>query len=68
MAPRRDITPAAAFGIIAGRIETRIRTLRNVNLDGYSTVISELDSVLRQVRKAQQYFVSTYRETTMRPH
>jgi hypothetical protein len=30
-------------------------------------VISELDLVLRQVRKAQQYFVSTYSETTVRP-
>jgi hypothetical protein len=34
---------------------------------GYNMVISELDLVLRQVRKAQQYFVSTYSETTVRP-
>ena len=37
-------TPAAAFGIIAGRIETRIQTLQNMRLDGYNMVISELVS------------------------
>lgn len=64
---RREIKPAQAFGIIAGRIEKRIQTLQNMRLDGYSMVISELDLLLRQVRKAQQYFVSTYSETTVRP-
>ena len=65
---RPEITPAAAFGIIAQRLEKRIQVLQNMRLDGYSMVISELDLVLRQVRKAQQYFVSTYSETTVRPH
>ncbi len=65
MPPRRDITPAAAFGIIAGRIEKRIQVLQNMRLDGYKMVISELDLVLRQVRKAQQYFLSTYSEATV---
>jgi hypothetical protein len=51
--PRREITPAQAFGIIAERIEKRIQTLQNMRLDGYSMVISELDLVLRQVRKAR---------------
>ena len=64
---RREFTPAQAFGIIAERIEKRIQTLQNIRLDGCSMVISELDLVLRQVRKAQAYFVSTYTETTVRP-
>jgi hypothetical protein len=63
---RREFTPAQAFGIIAVRIGKRIQTLQNMRLDGYNVVISELESVLRQVRKAQQYFVSTYSETTVR--
>jgi hypothetical protein len=65
--PRREITPAQAFGIIAERIEKRIQTLRNMRMDGYGMVISELDLVLRQVRKAQVYFVRTYTETTVWP-
>lgn len=64
MAPR-EITPPQAFGIIAQRIEKRIQTLRSVGLD-YNVVIAELDMVLRQVRKAQQYFISQYSETTVR--
>jgi hypothetical protein len=67
MAPR-EITPAQAFGIIAQRIEKRIQVLKGVKLDGYSVAMSELDIVLRYVRNAQQYFVSTYRETTGGPH
>ena len=47
---------AQAFGIIAQRIEKRIQVLRGVKLDGYSVAISELDLIVRQVRKAQEYF------------
>jgi hypothetical protein len=42
--------------------------LRSTRMDGYNMTISELDLIARQVRKAQQYFVSTYSETTVRPH
>jgi hypothetical protein len=63
MAPR-EITPAQAFAM---RIEKRMQTLRAVSEDGYTVAISELDIVARQVRKAQQYFVSRYTETTVRP-
>jgi len=66
MAPR-EITPAQALGIIAQRIEKRIQVLQGVKLEGYSVAMSELDIVLRYVRNAQQYFVSTYRETTGGP-
>jgi hypothetical protein len=34
--PRREITPAQAFGIIADRIDKRIQTLRNLRMDGYT--------------------------------
>ena len=30
--------------------------LRNMKLDGYNMVISELDLIARQVGKAQEYF------------
>ena len=66
MAPR-EITPAQALGIIAQRIEKRIQVLQGVKLEGYSVAMSELDIALRYVRNAQQYFVSTYRETTGGP-
>ena len=65
--PLREITPTQAFGIIAERIDKRIQTLQNMRLDGYNMVISQLDLVLRQVRKAQDYFVRTYTETTVQP-
>jgi len=46
---------------------TPIQVLKGVKLDGYSVAMSELDIILRYVRNAQQYFVSTYRETTGGP-
>jgi hypothetical protein len=46
-------------------LKLRIQTLQNMRLDGYNMVISELDL---EVRNAQQYFVSIYSETTVRPH
>jgi hypothetical protein len=55
---KREITPAQAFGIIAQRIETRIETLNRVSETGYAAVTHELGTVLKQVRKAQQYFMS----------
>ena len=64
---RREITPAQAFGTIAGRIEKRIEVLRNTGLEGYNMTIPELDLIARQLRKAQDYFVQTYSETTVRP-
>ena len=66
MKPRREITPAQAFGIIAERIEKRIQVLRNVRLGSYDVTISELDLIVRQVRKAQAYFASVYSGTTVR--
>jgi hypothetical protein len=53
-----NIPPDQAFGILVRRIETRIQALRGVKLDGYNMAISELDNVLRQLRKAQTYYQS----------
>lgn len=64
--PCREITPAQAFGIIAERNEKRIQVLRNVRMESYNVTISELDLIVRQVRKAQAYFVSIHSETTVR--
>jgi hypothetical protein len=44
----------------------RIQMLRSKRMDGYNMTISELDLIARLVRKAQQYFISTYSETTVR--
>jgi hypothetical protein len=44
----------------------RIQMLRSTRMDGYNMTISELDLIARLVRKAQQYFISTYSETTVR--
>jgi hypothetical protein len=63
---QREITPAQALDILARRIEKRIQVLRDVKLDGYYVAISELDQFAKQVRNAQRYFISTYRETTVR--
>ena len=64
---RREITPAQAFGIIAGRIEKRIEVVRNTRLGGYNMTISELELIARQVRKAQDYLVRKYTETGVAP-
>jgi len=53
-----NLPPDQAFAILARRIETRIQALRGVKLDGYNMAISELDNVLRQLRKAQKYYES----------
>ena len=59
MAPRRDITPAQAFSIIAERIHKLIEVLRTVGLsDGFGVAISELQTVLAQIQKARDYFAS----------
>jgi len=60
VARERGITPAQAFGIIADRIERRMETLRRVSDSGFAGTICELDILLGQVRKAQQYFISQH--------
>jgi hypothetical protein len=53
-----EITPAEAFGVIAQGIKKRIQTLQSISHDGYAAVISDLDVVAKQARKAQQYFIA----------
>jgi len=60
VARESEITPAKAFGIIADRIERRMETLRRVSDSGFAGTICELDILLGQVRKAQQYFISQH--------
>jgi hypothetical protein len=67
MAPRRDITPAPACGIIVERIEERIEVLRSCGPDCYKMTISELELIARQVRNAQVYLARKYAETAVGP-
>jgi hypothetical protein len=68
MAPK-DINPVQALQILIQRIDKRKSVLvRLGNEMAYRVALAELDIVRSQLVKAQQYFVSVYTETTVRPH
>ena len=65
----REITRAQAFGILIERIDKRKSVLERLgNEMVYRIAHAELDIVRHQLVRAQQYFMKTYGETTVRPH
>jgi hypothetical protein len=67
MNSKSEITPAQAFGILIERIDKRKSVLERMGDQmPYRIAHVELDIVRHQLVRAQQYFVKTYSETTVR--
>lgn len=68
MGSKGEITPAQAFGILIDRIDQRKSVLDRLGSEmAYRIAHAELDIVRQQLVRAQQYFMKTYSETTVRP-
>ena len=67
MNSKSEITPAQALRILIERIDKRKSVLERMGDQmPYRIAHVELDIVRHQLVRAQQYFVKTYSETTVR--
>ena len=64
----REITPTQTFAILIERIDKRKSVLDRLGDEtAYRIAHAELDIVRHQLLRAQEYFMKTYSETTVRP-
>lgn len=55
MAPRPKLTPVQVLERLQLRLEKRMEVLERVKLEGYGTVIAELEVELDYLRRAARY-------------